>query len=98
MYCFSLLLALRFGGRTYPGIFFPNSTLLNWLLNGNQLFTHIGYDAVLLAGFSDTLLTTTLTSQQVRKSLRYLKWLALSIAVIIAFYGFFWAFNLGRLP
>ena len=46
MWCFTLALALRFGGRTYPGIFYPNSSLLNGVFNGVGLFVQAGYDAV----------------------------------------------------
>jgi hypothetical protein len=49
----TLALALRFCGRTYPGVYYPDSALLNGLLNGNALFTEIGYAFVLALGVAD---------------------------------------------
>jgi hypothetical protein len=48
---FWLALALRFGARTYPGLHFSNSPLLNGLLNGSTVFTTIGYLAVATGSF-----------------------------------------------
>ena len=48
----ALGLALRFCGRTYPGIYYPDSPFLNDLLNGNGLFD-AGIVLVLALGVAD---------------------------------------------
>jgi hypothetical protein len=99
LYCLSLGLALRFGGRTYPGIYFPHSPFLNSLLNGNGLFTDIGYDLVLVAGVADTArVLMTYSAPRFRVVLQLLKWLALMLAIIIVIFGFWFAIILERLP
>jgi hypothetical protein len=99
LYCLSLGLALRFGGRTYPGIYFPRSPFLNSLLNGNALFTQVGYDAVFVAGVADGLrLGTASRDQRFQVALQVLKWLAVTAALVIAVFGFWCAFELQRLP
>jgi hypothetical protein len=100
LYCLSLGLALRFGGRTYPGIYFPDSSFLNSLLNGNGIFTDIGYKAVVVAWAADVLriLLRPPIRSGVELALRVLKWLAVGLAVSIAIYGFVWAAKLQRLP
>jgi hypothetical protein len=98
LYCLSLGLALRFGGRTYPGIYFPNSAFLNGLLNGNELFTGIGYDAVLIAGVADTLRVFATSSRRLEVILKALKWVAVGVAVMIALFGFWSALTMQRLP
>lgn len=99
LYCLSLLLALRFGARTYPGIYFPNSSLLNGILNGNGLFTGIGYTAVMVAGAADYFLIFTRTmAGSPTKRLKAVKWIAVSLATAIALFGFYTAAVLQRLP
>ena len=99
LYCLSLGLALRFGGRTYPGIYFPESPFLNGLLNGNGLFTDIGYDSVALAWLSDVLrIFVPPQSHVFVMGLEIAKWLAVGLALAIATYGFAWAVILQRLP
>jgi hypothetical protein len=99
LYCLSLGLSLRFGNRTYPGIYFPDSPFLNSLLNGNGLFTGIGYDAVLVAGVADALrVFTTSPGQRFEVRLNALKWVAVTLAVVIAIFGFWSALVMHRLP
>jgi len=99
LYCLSLGLALRFGGRTYPGIYFPRSPSLNSLLNGNLLFTQIGYGAVLIAAFADSWrVLGTSSGQRLNVGLQVVKWIAVTLAVIIAIFGFWIAVVLQRLP
>ena len=99
LYCVSLGLALRFGGRTYPGIYLPHSTYLNDLLNGNFLFVVIGYLAVLVAGAADTLLI--ISRPKVRGFavvLKTAKFFAICLATAISLYGFWIAATMQRLP
>ena|SRR5438046_181748 len=99
LYCLCLGLALRFGGRTYPGIFFPHSTFLNRLLNGNGLFTEIGYNAVLIAGATDALrVLTNSPGRRFEVVLKVLKWIAVVLAVTVSIFGFWSALVLQRLP
>lgn len=99
LYCLSLLLALRVGGRTYPGIYFSNSSFLNGLLNGNVLFTGIGYAAVMVGGAADYFLIFTRTMvASPTKTLKAVKWIAVSLATAIALFGFYTAAVLQRLP
>src|SRR4051812_3442472 len=92
LYCLSLGLALRFGGRTYPGICFPNSSFLNGLLNGNDLFDGFGYLAVVAAGAADYFLVFTRTMVgSPTKTLKAMKWIAVSLATAIALFGFYCA-------
>lgn len=99
LYCISLGLALRFGGRIYPGIHFPQSPLLNALLNGNRLFVGVGYAAVLVAFVGDSLrVLVRPSSHRFAVAMNGMKWLAVALAVTISFYGFGWAILLQRLP
>lgn len=98
LYCLALGLALRFGGRTYPGIHFPDSALLNWLLNGNR-FSSVGYLTVMLAWTADTL--RILLGPRVgsfEAGLEGVKWIAVGAAATFALYGFSWAAIMQRLP
>jgi hypothetical protein len=99
LYCLSLGLALRFGGRTYPGIYFPNSSFLNDLLNGNGLFNGVGYLAVLITGAADCFLIFTRAMEgSPTKTLGAVKWIAVSLAMAIALFGLYCATVLQRLP
>jgi hypothetical protein len=99
-YSFSLLLALRFGARTYPGWYFPNSRFLNDLLNGGSVFTQIGYDLVLVAAASGTarLFLAGEARPRADRILRLVEWTALALALLIACYGLIWAIEMHRLP
>jgi hypothetical protein len=96
--CLTLLLALRFGGRTYPGIWHPESALLNSIFNGNWLFVEPGYDAALIAGAASVWLILRPPRGWMRTTLVWLKWTAVALAVAISLYGFYWAVLLERLP
>ena len=99
LYCGSLGLALRFGARTYPGIYFSESPSLNGLLNGNALFVAVGYSAVVVAGTIDTLVTLKRPANQTAAiSLAGIKWAAVCLATAISFYGFYWSAVMQRLP
>jgi hypothetical protein len=91
-----LLLALRFGARTYPGWHFENSDFLNRLLNGVGLFTEIGYGLV-LAGAGAATLRVLLGGTEPR-ALQRLQWLAFTLAILIVLYGAAWATIMHRLP
>ncbi len=93
---FLVAVALRFGARTYPGVYIPAHPTLNYVLNTGFLFTTIGYGAVAL-GLAAHLgaLLITLKAEAIQR----LKIMALSlfaISLLIAAYGFFWAVLLGR--
>lgn len=92
----TLGLALRFFGRTYPGIYYPDSALLNGLLNGNGLFTEIGYDLVLALGVADAgFVFLTLfrqgTAPTVIRALVALRLGLLLLTILIVAYGFYYA-------
>jgi hypothetical protein len=99
--CTALLFALRFDARTYPGWYFPNSPLLNGLLNGSTIFTDIGYALVLVGGGAGTARLLNSDPSLRRGAIRglaALQWLALTLAVLIFFYGLWWAIQMERLP
>lgn len=99
LYFISLALALRFGGRTYPGIFFPNSPFLNALLNSNGLFVGVGYNAVLTGLAAEALrILTRPSAPGLEAALKGVKWLAVGLAGTIALYGFSFAAIMQRLP
>jgi hypothetical protein len=93
----ALGLALRFCGRTYPGIYYPDSPLLNGLLNGNGLFTEIGYNLVLAFGVVDaaflflTLFRQGTAAPIVTRSLIALRLGLLVLTTLIIAYGFYYA-------
>jgi hypothetical protein len=98
-YSFALLLALRFGARSYPGWYFPDSALLNRLLNGVGLFTVIGYDLVLLGAVAAAMrLLLGRGNRRAGLALAALQWGAIALAVLIACYGVAWAAYMHRLP
>jgi hypothetical protein len=104
VYMLSLGLALRLCGRTYPGIWYPNSAFLNDLFNGVGLFTEIGYNFVLALGVID-LVFVSLASFQSRaapaiiwNSLKTLRAVLLLLILLIIGYGAYWAIQLQRLP
>jgi hypothetical protein len=99
-YAFCLLLVLRFGARSYPGWYFPDSRFLNDLLNGGFLFTQIGYDLVIVAAASGAA-RVFLAGDVRRKSdriLRWVQWTAYALALLITCYGVIWAIHMHRLP
>lgn len=95
---FALLLILRFGGRTYPGFWFPHSHLLNELLNGNRHFVWLGYDLVLIAAIAATVPVIRPLSSTEAAVVGALKWVAIGLALSIAVYGFAIAWWLHRMP
>lgn len=73
--------------------------LLNNILNGNALFSVIGYFSVIAAGLSDmALIFLKHLGEFGLRALKSVKWAALLLAISIALYGFFWAATLQRLP
>jgi hypothetical protein len=97
--CLDLGLALRFGGRTYPGVYFHDSLLLNSLLNDNNLFVGIGYTAVVVGWAAASLHILIRPSLQgFGTALIATKWLAFALAATIAIYGFSWAVTMQHLP
>jgi hypothetical protein len=99
-YSFCLLLALRFGARTYPGWYFPDSRFLTDLLNGGFVFTQIGYDLVLVAAASGTsrLFLAGEARPRACRILRLVEWTAIALALLIVCYGLISAIEMQRLP
>ena len=104
VYVLALGLALRFCGRTYPGIHIPSSAFLNSIFNGVGLFVDIGYNLALALGLGDAV--SVLISRfgaptpGVQVFLHFLnaaKVVLLLIVLIIVTYGFYWAVELDRL-
>ena len=97
-----LLLALRFGARTYPGVWHPESEFLNWLLNGTTLFTLFGYDLVLVAAGAAaariSLRGDSFRTRRIRLALAWLQGVAVALAFAIICYGVRWAILMERLP
>ena len=93
---FLVAVALRFGARTYPGVYIPEHPTLNYILNTGFLFTTIGYGAVAFgcAAQIGALLMALKTGTTQRLKIMALSLFA--IAVLIAVYGLFWAMLLGR--
>ena len=100
VYSLFLLLALRSGGRTYPGWYFPDSRFLNAVLNGNALFTQAGYDAAIIgaAAAAARILFDSGTRPRLHRLLRWTQRTAIACAVLIACYGLAWAILMHRLP
>jgi hypothetical protein len=101
-YSSTLLLALRFGGRTYPGVWMGKSGLLNVIFNGSDMFW-FAYYCVVLGALSDgaaVLLQrgstpAMLIGARIASTVRIL---SLGVAVVVALYGFTFAIILLRLP
>lgn len=102
LYSFALLLALRFGARTYPGFWHPESLFLNWLLNGSTLFTVIGYNLVLVAGCAAVtrilIGASSPGSVKARRVLAIVQGAATLPAIAIILYGLQCAIFMHRLP
>lgn len=84
----SLLLALRLGARSYPGVFVRNSPVLTRLLNGPTLFTTVGYGLVLLGAASQAL--GLAWSGPGSNALRASGAVLLVLAALISAYGLLW--------
>lgn len=96
LYALTLLLALRFGARTYPGVFVPSSKVLNWIFNGTTLFTVFGYGFAVLGAVAHA---ASLTLEgRISRALHGFRICLVSIATCISAYGFYFAAILQRLP
>ena len=96
----TLLLALRFGARTYPGVYVPSNEILNWVFNGPRIFG-IGYMLTLVAATCDAgavLGARVFLPAIVRIGLVGVASIAALLAVAIASSGFVFALILQRLP
>lgn len=101
-YVWTLLLALRFGARTYPGVWMGRSDLLNDIFNGGQIFW-IGYDFVLVAALADglSILLGRGSTSAARIGVRAASTtrnVCLLFATLGVIYGFYFAIAMGRLP
>lgn len=96
-YGLALGLALRFGARTYPGVYYPDSSFLNDLLNGSRLFTELGYDLLLALIVADLVLVFLTrfrkgkTTSPIVRYLGVLRLLLLSLTLLIIAYGCYYA-------
>lgn len=98
----TLLLALRFGARTYPGLYIRSSDFWNSTLNGEWLFNR-GYELVLFAVAMDALSfhfqqRTPASVGVVARIAPILRNVGFALATATALYGFYWANALQRLP
>jgi hypothetical protein len=91
-----LLLALRFGARTYPGVWVPGSKLLNWVINGTGLFT-LGYGMVVAAMTIYVAAVLVKPSGQTGRLLQTSCICLTALATSISLYGLVWAAALQRL-
>lgn len=99
VYGLTLLLALRFGARTYPGIWVSEFAVLNDLFNSPHLFL-IGYALTVLGCLIDAI-TVVLNADGQRRAaslLNPIKWTGLGLALLVTVFGFYFAVVLGRLP
>lgn len=101
LYTLTLFLALRFGSRTYPGIWY-SSRLLNDLFNGSQIFWLAEDLAVIAAVLA---LVDELRSHRGggtrdfwARALPGLRYCFVGIGTAVALYGFYFALMLCRLP
>jgi hypothetical protein len=101
-YSWTLLLALRFGARTYPGLFMGRPGLLNDILNSGQIF-ETGYNLVMLAALTDGLSfwlgrRSTPASQVGARAALIIRNVCLVLATLGAIYGLYFAIVLERFP
>ncbi|MBX9858708.1 MAG: hypothetical protein K2Y20_03850 [Sphingomonas sp.] len=96
LFWFLIALVLRWGARSYPGIYVPESTILNDIFNGPFLFTVIGHYSVLLGLAAH--IGALLSSRQ-SKAFKRFKILALSslaVAALVSIYGVYWAVSFDK--
>jgi hypothetical protein len=104
VWMFALGMALRICGRTYPGIHYPDSELLNHVFNGNRLFTWYGYNMVLALGLADAAFVflsrfgSGETPHNIVRALTAVRAALLALILLIIGYGFLIAVELGRFP
>jgi len=104
-FAWTLLLALRFGARTYPGVWMGGPGLLNDIFNSSEIFW-IGCYAVLLAVMADGLIFVFArpsaalhgTRSLVVRIATIIRNVSLLLASILVIYGFYFAIALERLP
>jgi len=101
-YAWTLLLALRFGARTYPGLFIGRPGPLNDILNSSQIFG-AGYTLVALAAMTDGLSfwlerRSTTASHVGSRAALITRNVCVLLATLGTLYGFYFAIVLERLP
>lgn len=101
-YSWTFLLALRFGARTYPGVFMGRSDALNAIFNSSQIFW-TGYEFVAVAALADLLSVlfargSTSGSEAAVRTATTTRNVLLLLAALGATYGFYFAIILERLP
>ena len=104
VWMFTLGMALRICGRSYPGIHYPNSEFLNHLLNGSGLFTTYGYNLVFALGVADAAFAYLTRFRRAEappalgRRLTAVRIGLLALILLIVGYGFFYAIVLERIP
>lgn len=101
-YAWTLILALRFGARTYPGVWMGTPGALNDVFNSSQIF-ETGYGFVAAAALADLLSVllargSTPSSGIAVRVASITRNMLLLLAALVAFYGFYFAIVLERLP
>jgi len=101
IYTLTLLLALRFGSRTYPGIWY-SSRLLNDLFNGSLIFW-LAEDLVAIAAvlaLVDELQSHGRGGKRDlwTRAIAGIRYCLIGMGTAVALYGFYFALMLCRLP
>jgi len=101
LYTLTLLLALRFGSRTYPGIWY-SSRLLNDLLNGSLIFW-IAEDLVVIAAILAVIGELRSHDGSGKRdfgmrAIAGVRYCLIGVGIAVALYGFYFALILCRLP
>jgi hypothetical protein len=101
LYTLTLIFALRFGSRTYPGIWY-SSRLLNDLFNGSLIFwlaeDLVGIAAVLALFDELWRYGNGGRRNPWTRAITGMRYLLIGIGTAVALYGFYFALVLCRLP
>jgi hypothetical protein len=101
-YSLTILLALRFDARTYPGISMGSSGVLNAIFNSNSIF-YLASGLALVGALIDLLVllrasnSGSVSASPVRGA-RLIRTASLALATLTAVYGIGFAIMLERLP
>lgn len=98
LYVSLLIIAIRFGTRTFPGIFVPNCLFLNYIMQGGMF--GLAYAATLACGVIDmvSLFVPALNRGPVHRILVWSKRIFLVGIIVVCLLGLLTAVLLARLP